>query len=396
MEKTKMTSDRKKKIKILLSRMNKQNRRFIVIAPPLVEMMHMTIEDDELAFLLKMGTGLNSFEQVREIGGMNDIRFRRFFDTLLRKGLVHPETGASGKTEYRLNAIAVGWYEAMMHYLMGKPQEKAFSEKFKDYFLFFKQFNFSPLRNLQNLVLDPFMNPSQGVGLLDPAATDKNGKKTIPIGASVSSPESRVYPTSFLNDLLETYGDRDAICVFPCVCRHGAKLMGESCKFKMPRESCIAFGEMAKAWAGFGYGRSISKAEALEILKEVRKKGAVHSVIHERDDINLPVIAICNCCWDCCGILKPYNMGAAPLKYQCSFSARIRDESACNGCGVCERFCPTTAVTVKNQKAVINAAKCIGCGQCAYQCVKKVIELVPDERVVFLPTLKKSEIRITY
>jgi len=395
MEPVKMTSARKKKIKTLLARMNKQNQRFIIIAPPLMEMMHMTIEDDELDYLLKMGTGLHSFEQVRKISTFDDDRFQKFFDTLLRKGLVHEEIDNSAKSEYRLNAIAVGWYEAMMHYLMGKPQEKAFSEKFNDYFLFFKRFNFSPLRDLQSLVLGPFMKPGQGVGLLDPATTGKNKKKTIPIGASVSAPESKVYPTSFLNDLIEEHGDRDAIRAFPCVCRHGAKVLGKPCDFKMPRDSCIAFGDIAKSWAGYGYGRSVTKAEAMDILKEVRDKGAVHSVIHEKDDIRLPVIAICNCCWDCCGILKSYNMGAAPLKYQCFFSARIRDESACNGCGACERFCPTTAVTVKNKKAVINNAKCIGCGQCAYQCVKNTIELVPDERVVFLPTLKKSEIRIT-
>jgi len=71
----------------------------------------------------------------------------------------------------------------------------------------------------------------------------------------------------------------------------------------MPRESCIAFGDGAKVWAGWGYGRNITKFEAMNILKEVRNKGAVHSVIHEKDDTSLPVVAICNCCWDCCGIL---------------------------------------------------------------------------------------------
>ena len=395
MEQPKMTPPRKKRIKTLLLRMNKQNQRFIVIAPPLMEMMHMTIEDDELDFLLKMGTGPNSPDAVRKISPLDNAGFQAFFDTLMRKGLIHKETGEPGKVQYRLNAIAVGWYEAMMHYLVGKPREKAFSEKFDEYFQFFKRFNFSPLRDMQSLVLRPLMKPGQGVGLLDPATQGKSPKKAIPIGASVSSPESRVYPTSFLNDLIEEHGDRDAICVFPCVCRRGAKVLGKSCNFKMPEDSCIAFGDMAKSWASYGYGRSISKAEAIGILKEVRDKGAVHSVIHEKDDIRLPVVAICNCCWDCCGILKSYNMGAVPLKYQCFFSARIRDASACKGCGVCGRYCPTTAISIKNKKAMINNAKCIGCGQCAYQCVKNNIELVPDERAVFLPALKKSEIRIT-
>jgi hypothetical protein len=76
---------------------------------------------------------------------------------------------------------------------------------------------------------------------------------------------------------------------------------------------------MANAWTSWGYGRKVSKAEAFDILKEVREQGAVHSVIHERDDHSLQALAICNCCWDCCGILKPYNMGIMPLKYKSSY-----------------------------------------------------------------------------
>jgi len=153
---------------------------------------------------------------------------------------------------------------------------------------------------------------------------------------------------------------------------------------------------MAIAWAEYGYGRRISKKDAMEVLKAVREKGAVHSVIHERDDIRLPVLAICNCCWDCCGILKPYNMGAVPLMYKSHFTARIRDGADCKGCGLCERYCPTTAITLnKDKQAVLNDDKCIGCGQCAFQCRQNNIELYPNERTVFLPSLKKSEIRIT-
>ncbi|MFP4226442.1 MAG: hypothetical protein ACLFRF_06905, partial [Desulfobacterales bacterium] len=48
---------RKKKIKKLLSLMNKQNDRFFLIAQPLVEMMDMSVTDAELDFLLKIGLG---------------------------------------------------------------------------------------------------------------------------------------------------------------------------------------------------------------------------------------------------------------------------------------------------------------------------------------------------
>lgn len=388
-------SARKKKIKKVLSMMNKQNERFLVVAPPLVEMMNMSTEDSELDFLIQMGTGHYSYEDALKQSRMSHDRFESFFETLQKKGLVHAEKDEEGRRAFRLNAIAVGWYEAMMHYLVGKPEEKAFSEKWQEYFNFFKKFTFPPLRNIQNALMRPILKPAQSVGILAPATPGKSKKKTIPVNGSLSSPETQVYPTSFINNLVEHFGNQDAICAFPCVCRHGNALLDDPCNQNMPKESCIAFGEMAKAWESFGYGRSVSKSEAMEILKEVRDKGAVHSVIHEKDDPNLPVVAICNCCWDCCGILKPYNMGAVSLNFKSYFVARIRDETSCKGCGVCEKYCPTTAISISEKQPNLNIDKCIGCGQCAYQCRFNNIELVPCQRDVFLPILRKSEVRIS-
>ena len=321
-------------------------------------------------------------------------KFHSFFDTMQRKGLVHIEHDSSGKEQYRLNAIAVGWYEGMMHYMVGKAQEKEFSEKWNDFFKFFQKFNFFPLRNVQNLVLPSLLKPSQDTGIMDPKIEGKNKRKVIPIRTPVSLPNQTVYPTSYVNDLIEVFGNKDEIYVFPCVCRHGKSITDSGCDYEIPRESCIAFGSMAKAWANWGYGRYVSKEEAIDILKEVREKGAVHSVIHERDDYRLPVVAICNCCWDCCGILRPYNMGSVALKYNASYTARIKDDANCKGCGNCEKYCPTTAIKLKMEKATLNSDKCIGCGQCAFQCRQNNIELYPNERMVYLPLLKKSEARV--
>ncbi|MCJ7832855.1 MAG: 4Fe-4S binding protein, partial [Deltaproteobacteria bacterium] len=375
MEQSKMTSARKKKIKTVLSMMNKQNQRLIPIAQPLVEMMDLVTTDDELNYLLKMGTGLYNYEQALQASHMSDEKFQPLFDTMKRKGLVHIEYDNTGKELYRLNAIAVGWYEAMMHYIVGNPSEKAFSEKWSEFFKSFRKFNFFPMRNVQNLVMRPLVKPSQDTAIMDPGIEGETKSKTIPINTSLSVSDSTAYPTFYVSDLIEEYGNQDAIYAFPCVCRHGNSLLDSPCRFEMPKESCIAFGNMAKAWANWGYGRHVSKAEAIDILKEVRDKGAVHSVIHERDDYRLPVAAICNCCWDCCGILKPYNMGAAALKYKASYTARIRDDADCKGCGNCEKYCPTTAMKLVDKKVTLNSKKCIGCGQCAFQCRQNNIEL---------------------
>jgi len=394
MDQSKMTSTRKRKIKTLISMMNKQNQRFIVSAPPLVDMMNLVTSDDELDYLLQMGTELYSYEQAAKASNMPEEQFQLFFGTMKRKGLIHVENFSSEKEEYRLNAIAVGWYESMMHYIVGKPYEKEFSEKFDEYFKLFRKFNFFPLRNVQNIVLRHMLKPSQDTALMNPEIKSKNKKKTIPISAKITY-DSKVYPSFLVNDLVEEYGNKNSIYVFPCVCRYGQCLIDSGCSFDMPKESCMAFGSMGRAWESWGYGRNVSKKEAIEILKEVRDRGAVHSVIHQKDDYHLPVVAICNCCWDCCGILKPYNMGAVPLMYNASYVARIKDDADCTSCGNCVKFCPTTAMKLIDKEVSFDKDKCIGCGQCAYQCKQNNIEMYPNERVVYLPILKKSEARVT-
>lgn len=388
-----MSSVRKKKIKTLLSRMNKQNLRLVPIAPPLIEMMHLTTSEDELDYLLQMGTGLFDAEQAAEASRMQDDAFQPFFDRMKRKGLIHIELDAGGNETYRLNAIAVGWYEAMMHYNAGKPQEKIFSEKWNDFFEFFRKFNFFPLRNIQNIILPNLLKPSQHAALADPKSQEGNKRKTIPINSSLTS-NAKVYPSFLVNDLIEEYGDKKAIYAFPCVCRHGRNLTVSGCDFDMPGESCMGMGNTAEIWAGWGYGRNISKAEAVDIIQEVREKGAVHSVIHEKEDPRLPVAAICNCCWDCCGILKPYNMGAVGLMYQASYTARIKDDANCKACGNCEKYCPTTAMKMIDKSLSFDPKRCIGCGQCAFQCRQNNIEMIPGERSVYLPILKKSDVRV--
>ena len=395
MTKIQMSSARKKKIKTLLSMMNKQNQRLVPVAPPLIEMMDLVSTDDELDYLISMGTGLYTYKKAAAASRMSDENFQTFFDTIKRKGFVYIDYDESGHEHYRLNAIAVGWYEVIIYYLKGKPQEKAFSEKCNEYFKFFLKFNFFPLRNVQNLILRNILTPNQDTALMNMETKELPKCKELPINVKISYSGNRVYPTFLINNLLEEYGSQNEIYVFPCVCRYSSSLVGSKCEFDTTQESCFGFNNLGRAWASLGYGRKISKTEAIEIFKEVRDNGAIHSVVHEKDDPSQPVINVCNCCWDCCSILKPYNMGAFPLKYNASFTAQIKDDANCKGCGDCEKYCPTTAMKLIDGKVSLNSDKCIGCGQCAYQCKQNNIELYPNKRTVFLPMLKKSEARIT-
>jgi hypothetical protein len=41
----------------------------------------------------------------------------------------------------------------MMHYSVGRPQEKKFPEKWNEFSEYFRKFNIFPLRNVQNLFM---------------------------------------------------------------------------------------------------------------------------------------------------------------------------------------------------------------------------------------------------
>ncbi len=129
-------------------------------------------------------------------------------------------------------------------------------------------------------------------------------------------------------------------------------------------------------------------------MERARKKGVAHQVFHDQDDVSQGHAAICSCCWDCCGVLGSYNRGATPLHYLCYTQARVAAPEACRACGLCERFCPAAAVTVREGRAAPDPKLCIGCGQCAYQCPEGVFELVPGKREVPLPVLPRKKARL--
>lgn len=52
----------------------------------------------------------------------------------------------------------------------------------------------------------------------------------------------------------------------------------------------------------------------------------------------------------------------------------------CNGCGICELFCPDSCIIINDKKAQIDYFYCKGCGICAHECPKGVIEMKEERK----------------
>lgn len=393
MEKKKISKERLANLKALAIQMNKQNSSSVPVTRALLDCFDVVITPEENEFLLKIGTDLLNYEQISSFAELPEVSFRPFLKTLCEKGLIWTRYTEEEEELYELAPILLGWFEVFLSDGADTPQKREFAHRVDDLFNSWGKFNVFPFRNLLNYRIQKKSRSHRRIVI--PQETNKKVETVqVDVHQQIKTPETKIYPTQNVYELLEKYGDKNQIAVVHCFCRQWRKFMGESCRFEHSDESCIVLGGGTKYAVNYGIARYISKEKALDIIKDVQKKGAIHQVYHEREDLDLPEIAICNCCWDCCGVIGSYNRGLIPIRVRSYYVAQIADESLCTGCGTCIKYCPVRAVSVINKKSRIDEAKCIGCGQCELQCPESVITLAYQEREVTLPLEKKSEARI--
>ena len=379
----------------LVMLMNKQNNKFFPPIDTLLKTMDYVLTGEELGLLLRLGADIYSYEQAAAVRGMDLLKFRPLFESLIQKGFIGIKYTQTDEESYSLHPIIVGWFEAQVSYLIGKPEEKEFARRWMEFIKSGRNYNFFPIRNIMNMTVRKAPVTNQSVGLVH-ATKDARGKSVININHTINVPDSKIYPTNSVNDLIQEYGSKSVIGQLTCMCRRVTLNINDPCRLKIPDDGgCLGFGNGIKPAIKYGYARQLSREEAFDVIQKVRDKGAIHTVFHEKDDTGRPQVGICNCCWDCCGILRSYNMGSLPLRYSSFYLAKIADSTKCTGCKKCEKFCPTAAISIVDKKTLIDENKCIGCGQCVHQCSFSAVDLIENKRTAFLPMLKKSEARIT-
>ena len=160
--------------------------------------------------------------------------------------------------------------------------------------------------------------------------------------------------------MMDTFGEE--ILVVPCNC----KAMGR-CTEK-PVDVCV--GKLQRGpntYADRKLGKSISLAEAKELVRWANKKGLMQSGEHEW---------LCNCDGVYCYPTKMARILKTGLRYPTSHYEILWDSTICVQCGKCTRICNHQAFYKDEQgKVVYDKDKCRGCTICAPNCPKGAITL---------------------
>jgi hypothetical protein len=92
----------------------------------------------------------------------------------------------------------------------------------------------------------------------------------------------------------------------------------------------MTFRDFADLFAQIGWGRSISKEEALQIAATSEEEGLVLQTKNEQE-----ARFVCSCCGDCCGLLNLAKARPRPAEFFASNYYARGDPNLCTRCGTC-------------------------------------------------------------
>jgi len=189
--------------------------------------------------------------------------------------------------------------------------------------------------------------------------------RVIPIEQAISL-DLEVFPYERAVELIEnarSWGVRK------CICRVQKRLIGEGCEHE--EENCLVFAPVEHAFDSSQDERSISKQEALEILRRTEEAGLIHSTANRLDQVSY----ICNCCTCCCGIMRGVAEWGNPDAVARSDFRVVVDTEVCTGCETCVDRCQFKALSVPEEVCLVDYGRCVGCGQCVSVCPMEALSL---------------------
>jgi ferredoxin len=191
--------------------------------------------------------------------------------------------------------------------------------------------------------------------------------RTVPVDQSVDSEHN----IASYEDACEMLKDKELIVIVDCICRKQKAMVADGCG--KPLEACFMFGSMAQYYLDHDMGRRVDSDEAIRILKEAQEAGLVTQPATSQNPGGM-----CNCCGDCCGVLRSLNNHPKPAEVVFSNHYTEVDEDECTGCETCLERCQMGALKMNDADIVeVDLNRCIGCGLCVTTCPTEAMRLVP-------------------
>ncbi|MBI5895217.1 MAG: 4Fe-4S ferredoxin, partial [Desulfobacterales bacterium] len=226
---------------------------------------------EEAHLYLELSMLLEAPEAVAARTGRDPAATALLMETMAQKGLLFRQRKGD-RAKYAAVAFVIGSYEFQL-----KNMDRELAELVEAYFK------------------EGFMDFSTGKNIVP--------LRTIPVQRSmqVSHP---VAPYAQAREILKT---KDKIALADCICRVQQGLIGKGCD--KPREVCLSFGSHADYYVENKLGRYITQDEALAVLDQSEKAGLVNQPANMINPGGM-----CNCCGDCCGVLRTLNMLPKPAE----------------------------------------------------------------------------------
>ncbi len=188
--------------------------------------------------------------------------------------------------------------------------------------------------------------------------------RTIPVHQSIHN-ELNVLTYEKAEALI---ADHDRFAMSPCICRREKKMVGDGCD--RPEAYCLGFGIAADYYISNGLGRACDKQEILDALVAANDHGLVLQPGNAQETINL-----CCCCGCCCGVLQEIKKMPTPVDWVSSSFIVAADAAICDGCETCMDRCQMEALSMAEEKVLLDADRCIGCGLCVTTCPSGALTL---------------------